>query len=235
LIQGADKFINEHIEIFLKDTLDVKQKDKFSLKLSVLETFDAFIQGEIIEKAITKILKHQPISLKSIDNIINLLKKPVGSIFKVNNYLTVLKDREQLIFYFNKTITRINIRINKEGEYDCGEFNLTLKKVTKKSVNFSRDSSVEFFDYDILPMSLELRNIELTDKFQPLGMSENVNITDFLTNNKVPYLEKQKLLVLAVKSEIIWICGIRINEKYKVTQSTNSYLKAELKLKNLEN
>lgn len=233
LIASADKFITEHTKHFLDEAIAIKQKNKFSLKIAVLDTFDNFIQGEIIQNAICDILKQFPIPLKSIDTIINLMKKPIGSIFEVNKNLTVLKDREQLIFYLNKSITRVNINIFKEGEYDCGNVIISLKKVNKKQVKFTNNTNIEFLDYDLIPLSLQVRNIEPTDKFQPLGMSENVNITDFLTNIKVPFIEKQNVLVLAVKSEIIWVCGYRINEKYKVTENTVNYLKAEIKIKDI--
>lgn len=228
LIRGADKFIKEHINHFLNEALEQKQKNKFSLRIPVLETFDEFIQGEIIQKALTDIFKHPPISLKSIDNLNNLMKKPVGSILEINKKITVLKDREQLIFYFNKAINRVNITINKEGDFDCGSIIISLKKVTKRNVKFNDDPTIEYFDYDILPNVLQVRNIEPNDKFQPLGMTENVNITDFLTNNKIPFLEKQDMLVLSVKSEIVWICGIRINDKYRVTDNTINFLRAEM-------
>lgn len=228
LISGADKFIKEHIKHFLIEAIEQKQKNKFSLRIPVLETFDEFIQGEIIQKALTDLFKHPPIPLKSIDNLINLMKKPIGSIFEINKKITALKDREQLIFYFNKVINKVNLTINKEGDFDCGNFTISLKKVTKRSVKFTEDPTIEYFDYDVLPNFIQVRNIEPNDKFQPLGMSENVNITDFLTNNKIPLLEKQDILVLSVKSEIVWICGLRISDKFKVTKNTINYLRAEI-------
>jgi tRNA(Ile)-lysidine synthase len=66
-------------------------------------------------------------------------------------------------------------------------------------------------------------------------MSGNMKISDFLINQKVSLLDKKDILVLASKNNILWVCGMRINDKFKITPSTTRFLKVEFHKKDNDN
>ena len=61
------------------------------------------------------------------------------------------------------------------------------------------------------------------DTFQSLGMNGHQKVSDFLINNKVNQFKKEKQHVLIANNEIIWICGLRISDKIKVTNDTTEF------------
>lgn len=86
---------------------------------------------------------------------------------------------------------------------------------------------VEYIDEDCLPSLLILRHWQHGDKFSPIGMHGlEQNVSDFLTNSKIPHLERERTAVLASTSRIFWVCGMRLSENCKVTDDTVNVLKA---------
>ena len=63
------------------------------------------------------------------------------------------------------------------------------------------------------------------DSFVPLGMSGHKKISDLLTEAGIPTLRKAGHPVLAAADgEILWVCGIRLGERFKVHRTTRRVL-----------
>ncbi|MFA6569720.1 MAG: tRNA lysidine(34) synthetase TilS [Bacteroidota bacterium] len=228
LMQGADRFISEQIKNIINEITTDKTSDRFSIKIPVLQTLDEFVQGEVLQLAITSKYHIQPLPLQTIDRIMNLIKSPVGSTIEINKNLVALRDREIIIISSRISIPSFKISIKKSGEFRVGNVKIVLKEVQKNDLKFNANPNVEYFDADLIPNILYLRSREEGDIFNPLGMSGSMSVSDFLTNNKISLLDKQKIILLTTKSEILWICGMRINDKFKITDDTTKVIKAEM-------
>jgi len=53
-------------------------------------------------------------------------------------------------------------------------------------------------------------------------------VSDFLIDEKVNRFSKMQQLVLTANDEIIWICGRRLGDLAKITDSTTEYLELYL-------
>jgi tRNA(Ile)-lysidine synthase len=54
----------------------------------------------------------------------------------------------------------------------------------------------------------------------PLGMQQFKKISDYLIDNKVPLIKKDKVKVLCSRGKIVWLVGYRIDERFKVRPTT---------------
>ena len=54
-----------------------------------------------------------------------------------------------------------------------------------------------------------------------------------MIDNKIPASERDRILLLADNSDILWIIGYRISEKYKVTDSTENILEVSVSTQNI--
>jgi tRNA(Ile)-lysidine synthase len=228
LIRSADAFIKDHLDIYMKFVKWDKKSELLTIRISLLKTCDEYIQGEIIQKSLEEHFHSRNLSLKVIERIINLTDQSIGSIVEINKKISVLRDRLNLVFYSRKEETETYLEIEKTGEHKIHNFTLKMTEVNKRDIKFSNDKNIEFIDIDLLPVKLVLRNWNPGDNFIPLGMDGSVKISDFLVNNKISLLDKKNIILLSTKTEIIWVCGLRINDKYKVNQMTTRYLKLEL-------
>jgi tRNA(Ile)-lysidine synthase len=79
----------------------------------------------------------------------------------------------------------------------------------------------ECFDADKVGSPVRLRHWRPGDRFQPIGMASSVKLQDFFTNQKVPRGRRRQLLVAAAANgEVFWVEGMRISERFKLTNET---------------
>ena len=64
-----------------------------------------------------------------------------------------------------------------------------------------------------------LRNRRPGDRFHPLGMSSAKKLKDFLIDRKIDAGVRDRLPLLVWNGEIVWIAGVEVSEKFKVTGS----------------
>jgi tRNA(Ile)-lysidine synthase len=97
--------------------------------------------------------------------------------------------------------------------------------------SFSRDGKA-YVDHELLIYPLVLRSRQPGDVFVPLGMKTHKKLSDFFIDEKVPLPEKDKIpLLINGNGDIIWVAGMRQDNRYKVTATTKKVAIFELKLK----
>lgn len=84
----------------------------------------------------------------------------------------------------------------------------------------------EYFDADRIRFPLTVRSIRPGDRFRPLGMSGARKLKDFLIDLKIPRSERARIPLLTHRSgsEIVWVCGLRIDDRFKLTTETKRVL-----------
>jgi tRNA(Ile)-lysidine synthase len=78
---------------------------------------------------------------------------------------------------------------------------------------------------DQLGYPLMIRNFRPGDKFVPFGMSGHKKLKEFFIDLKVPSKVRAQTPVLVYRDTPIWVCGLRIDERFKVTPDTKKILK----------
>jgi tRNA(Ile)-lysidine synthase len=88
-------------------------------------------------------------------------------------------------------------------------------------VLFENDPDKAFVDADQLIFPLVLRNWQEGDRFMPIGMRNFKKLSNFFIDQKVPLPEKENIpIVINGNGEIVWVAGLRQDNRYKVTGST---------------
>ena len=107
---------------------------------------------------------------------------------------------------------------------------LTERALTPSSnVSFSKVPTVVDLDASSIRFPLTLRRVAEGDRFTPLGMRGTQLMSDFLTNLKRNRFEKRNQLVLLdATGTILWVLGLRINDRFKLTPQSTSCLRIEI-------
>ena len=83
----------------------------------------------------------------------------------------------------------------------------------------------EDVDADKLVFPLTLRIWQQGDRFVPLGMQGQKKISDFFIQRKVDRFQKERTpLLVNGNGEVIWVVGMRLDNRYKVTENTKKVL-----------
>ena len=78
----------------------------------------------------------------------------------------------------------------------------------------------EVVDLDEVGERLVVRTREAGDRFEPLGLGAPKKLKDFLIDARVPRAERERTLVVAGRSGIVWVVGLRLDERAKVRPGT---------------
>jgi len=99
-------------------------------------------------------------------------------------------------------------------------------------VKFEINSNKAFVNADKLIFPLVLRNWQNGDKFIPLGMRNPKKVSDYFIDEKVPrHLKSVTPILVNGNGEIVWITGMRQDNRYKLTTATKKVAIFELKIK----
>lgn len=83
-------------------------------------------------------------------------------------------------------------------------------------------------DADKITFPLTLRKWQKGDFFYPIGLQGKKKVSKFFKDEKMSILEKENVWLLCSNNDIIWVIGQRLDERFKVTESTCSILKVTL-------
>ena len=83
----------------------------------------------------------------------------------------------------------------------------------------------EFFDAEKVGGHVILRHWRPGDRFQPIGMKTAVKLQDWFMNQKIPAGRRRELvLATTIRGDIFWVEGLRIGERFKITEDTRKSL-----------
>lgn len=160
-------------------------------------------------------------------DIIDACGATSGKKFYAKNYY-LIKDRECLFVYplvddgaakdvyITADLCRIELPIPLTFEYADNA----------DSYNFDFISANAYFDADKIQFPLCLRKWKQGDKFQPFGMKGKRKVSDFFTDAKLSIHDKKDVwLLCSATGEIMWIVGMRTDDRFKITPLTKKILR----------
>jgi tRNA(Ile)-lysidine synthase len=160
------------------------------------------------------------------DDIYDLVESQSGKYVFSPEY-RLLKDRDSLI------LSPINF-VNEKEEYSIDEnqkevnipLNLTFCKVA--DISLTTNSAI-FVDADKLQFPLVLRHWNEGDSFQPFGMNgKSKKVSKLFKDEKLSLLEKENSWLLCSDDQIVWIIGLRQDERFRIENTTKNILKIQL-------
>jgi tRNA(Ile)-lysidine synthase len=83
---------------------------------------------------------------------------------------------------------------------------------------------IAMLDLDQSGTELYVRTRQRGDRFQPLGMKQTKKLQDFMVDAKIPASWRDRIPLLCTGTQIIWLVGWRIDDRFKTTGSTNKVL-----------
>lgn len=157
-----------------------------------------------------------------IEEISNTASLQTGKIWQSESHVLVV-DRGSLLIQERSEIKHISFRIPEEGNYVITEDVILKIQTIDVDPDFVIEKSpdVATLDASKVRFPLTVRRIQQGDRFVPFGMKGSKLVSDYLTDRKCSYFEKQQQLVLTdADGNIVWLIGERPDARYCVTQDT---------------
>lgn len=103
--------------------------------------------------------------------------------------------------------------------------NLVFSIVSKIGV---ASNSTIFVDQDKLVFPLTLRHWNEGDVFQPFGMEgKSKKVSKLFKDEKLSLIDKEKVWLLCSNNQVVWVVGIRQDERFKIDPNSKNLLKIE--------
>lgn len=84
-----------------------------------------------------------------------------------------------------------------------------------------------FFNAEKMQGPLCVRAWRPGDRFFPLGLGGSKKLQDFFVDLKIPRWRRHSIPLLLSREQIAWVVGVRIDDRFKVTEETREVLKVE--------
>ncbi len=201
-------------------------------------------KGEEIHIPVLKLLKARPLpsivyeiirdygfTAHQTEEVIHLLKSDSGKYVQSSSH-RVIKNRNWLIISPNETIRAQNILIEGEGSLQFEDGSLQVKKIfispEARQYSILNDQAIAQLNADEIKFPLLLRQWKQGDYFYPLGMNKKKKLSRFFIDQKLSLTQKEKTWVIETNKKIIWVVGLRIDDRYKITGKTKQVLQIKL-------
>jgi tRNA(Ile)-lysidine synthase len=84
-----------------------------------------------------------------------------------------------------------------------------------------------FMDYDRISLPLVIRTVRPGDRIQLMGMKGMKKIKSVLIDEKIPLRHRKEIPLLLDQEAVLWIAGLRLSERVKITEKTRQILKVK--------
>lgn len=91
--------------------------------------------------------------------------------------------------------------------------------------SMEKEAHIAYLDAQKLAWPLVVRTWSPSDYFYPLGLGKKKKLNHFLSNFKLSPIQKQKVTVLCHHDQILWVIGMRIDDRFKIRPHTSQVLK----------
>jgi len=207
----------------------IKNDDTLEIKLNIRIELNGKLLSEAIKINYEEMFGITP-SFSDLQSIIELMDLQVGKRIDLSSNITAVRERESIVISVREIEKFIDEkRISFDEVIEIGNVAIGCEPVEKEMIEYEKSKNVEYISVDNLVNSFTIRKWRNGDAFKPLGMDGTKKISDFLTEQKIKSGERKNQFVLVNKGNIVWVVGLRIDDRFKVTNKTKKVLKLWVK------
>jgi tRNA(Ile)-lysidine synthase len=219
----AEQLYTEAIEMYKKKLLELKGNEIHipALKLQKVTPLATIVY---------EIIKNYNFTAHQTGEVIGLLQSESGKYIASASH-RIIRNRKWLIVSPNKTNEAQNILIEENNiaiTFENGE--LHIEKCASLST-MNNEPSTALLDAAEIKFPLLLRKWKQGDYFYPLGMQKKKKLNRFFIDQKLSLTQKENAWVIESNKKILWVVGMRIDDRFKITDKTKNVVQIAFKTK----
>lgn len=161
------------------------------------------------------------------NDVLNLLNAESGKLVLSDTH-QLIKDREFLVLREQTTVvTGDIIYINEQVTQFKTSFGTFIFDLVDTWLG--KNKNIIYVDKKLLKYPLVLRKSKVKDEFYPMGMRGKKTVNKYYKDEKLSLLAKEELWLLCSEDKIVWVVGMRADDRFKVTEDTQKILKIEFR------
>ena len=218
------EMVLQHTVTRLRTEICEERKDGVYLSLENIKTLNPK------RLLLFELLKTYNFTETVVEDLLNSLTKQSGTSFYSASHRLTLNRDELMVTVIGKEEVYTNKMIHpSDKEISFG--NQTFDIAYTDLIAFESNPRKAFLDADRLIFPIVVRTWQEGDRFMPIGMRNYKKLSDFFIDQKIPLPQKDSIPILINgNGDVVWIAGLRQDNRYKVTATTKKVAIFEQKL-----
>jgi len=232
IMRRDDEYLEERAAEWVEERVEIRDTGEVYIPLPSFVELPEALRNRVIRQAL-KITggNLRKVSTRHLDAV-NLLatgKRP-QTLVKLPNGVSARRSYDTLFFGASEESQPQAFCCLLEGPgtfyLDALGCTVSLEEM-EGSVSPERSMSpwTAFLNAERIAYPLMIRNFRPGDRFVPLGMSGHKKLKDFFIDLKIPSEVRARIPILTERDMPIWVCGFRIDDRFKVSSKTKKVLK----------
>jgi len=222
---GVAELYQQSIDQHKKKLLERKGNEVHIPILKLLKTVP-------LETVVYEIIKEYGFTAHQTTDVITLLQSETGKYIQSPTH-KIIKNRNWIIISPNQSTEAQHILIEEnDNRVEFGHKTIELQRFQNTNYKIQNSVSVAQISSDNIKFPLLLRKWKQGDYFYPLGMQKKKKLSRFFIDQKLSLSDKQNAWVIELDKKIVWIVGLRIDNRFKITPATKQVLTLTVSLIN---
>ena len=229
--QGFEKTFEmmAEVEVLYNQALDVHKKKLIEIK------------GNEVHIPVLKLAKSQPLNTITYEiikdfgftaaqtqDVLHLLQSESGK-FVASSTHRIIRNRAWLIIAPLQTAQATHILIENAAQNIVFQEGILELELVSNSIHLDRgEKTIGLLDAAAVRFPLLLRPTKTGDYFYPLGMKKTKKLARFFIDQKLSKTDKEKIWVVESNKCIIWVVGLRIDERFKIQDKTEQVIRLKI-------
>jgi len=227
ILREEDDYLELVVTKTLMRVISRKSDDSIELFLSPLETVEKPILRRVLRRALDATDGLRGISLAHIEDIISLIKTgKSGDRVYLPRDIRVIRDYSVLRITSLSPVKIGEGEIAPPGEIVFREAGIKIKALfEEKGYGQGDNKYTVLLDAGNMIFPLKVRHRDKGDFFYPHGFGKKKKLQDYFVDEKVPRDVRDSVPILVSGNDIVWVAGYRTDERFKVTEKTEKFLR----------
>ncbi len=231
ILSDEDEYmLSEAIIVF--DGLARKVGDAIRIQREDFRMLDAAVARRVLRLAIETLEPEAPgVDAAQVEEVLRQLGRGDDCDVHLSGGLELYDEYGELVITRRtERATDVRTELSVPGETDVPELDIALRAafVDRAGLRLTpSDGRRAAIDAGRVDGPLVLTTPKPGDRFQPFGMIGTKKLSDFFVDGKVPKRQRAKVPVVRCDEDIVWVVGMRIDERYRVCAETKKVLLLE--------
>jgi tRNA(Ile)-lysidine synthase len=216
-LSEAEKIYIDYVNNAIKNILELKEDGSLYISIKKLN------ESPSPKLLLFELLKNFGFSPKTTAEIFDNLNGVAGSVY-YSEEKRLIKDRAFLIITPIENQKESKFYIDEDSNEISFPLHLKIQKISADDYSVSMEKHVAALDAEKLNFPLLVRRWQKGDYFRPLGMEGIKKVSDFFVDSKLSLADKENTWILTNAGDIVWIIGMRLDDRFKITEKTRNIL-----------
>jgi tRNA(Ile)-lysidine synthase len=221
--------MNEVNEIYLQQIKNYKKKlieqrgKDFYIPILKLKTITP------LATILFELIKEFHFSYDQTLQVLQLLERQTGSLVASPSH-QIIKNRNFLIVTEKNTqLSELILMDEGNTKIETQDFVMKLKSIRADKFEINKGLKYCAIDAKLIEFPLLLRKWRTGDYLYPFGMTKKKKLSKVLIDAKIPLHEKETIWVVESNKKIVWVVGVKSDNRFRVSEKTQNVLCFEIK------